>query len=181
MSDDQNHDEHQDQPQHATFDPHAEEAKQADQAPPEHVGFEGTEPTAPDGDGLDKGDEPLSIVDEWGGDYPAGTALFCAKFDAEDFDDDWGEGDFSEGATVAIRRGTGVPPQGWIIRHAHLSDLERTKAIIEKHASPDALAILYSLKDTAFDAFVEAWGKDGGMAPGKSNRSARRSANRKRR
>ena len=160
----------------------ARQAGPGRQGSTEHVGFEGTEPTTPDGDGLDKGDEPLSIVDEWGGDYPPGTPLFCAKFDAEDYNDEWGEGDFSEGATVAIRRGSGVPPQGWIIRHAHLSDLERTKAIIEKHASPwDALAILYSLKDSAFDAFVEAWGKDGGMAPGKSGRSARRSANRKRR
>ncbi|ASR77217.1 tail assembly chaperone [Mycobacterium phage Avocado] len=172
MSDEQNHDhdehqgdvEHQGEPQHVDFDPHAEEQKPEPPAPT-HVGFESTEPTAPIDDAED--DEPLSIVDEWGGDYPPGTSLFCAKFDAEDFDDDWGEGDFSEGATVAIKRGTGVPPQGWIIRHAHLSDLERTKAILEKHASPDALAILYSLKDTAFDAFVEAWGKDGGMAPGK--------------
>lgn len=176
MSDDHQHDE----AQHATFDPHAGDQDQ-DQKAPEHVGFEGTEPTAPDADGVEAGDEPLSIVEEWGGDYPAGTPLFCAKFDPEDFDDNWGEGDFTEGATVAIKRGNGTPPQGWILRHAHLSDLERTKAILEKHASPDALAILYSLKDQAFDAFVEAWGKDGGMAPGKSNRSARRSANRKRR
>jgi hypothetical protein len=173
MSDEHQHDEHQDQPQHTEFDPHAGDQPD-EQAEPEHAGLDGadTEP-APAGE--------LSIVEEWGGDYPAGTSLFCAKFDAEDFDSDWGEGDFEDGATVAIKRGTGVPPQGWIIRHAHLSDLERTKAILEKHASPDALAILYSLRDSAFDAFVEAWGKDGGMAPGKSNRSARRSANRKRR
>lgn len=176
MSDENQHDEqHQDQPQHATFDPRAED-QPAPKPEPEHVGFEETTPA----DQSDSDDE-LTVVEEWGGDYPAGTSLFCAKFDPEDFDDDWGEGDFTEGATVAIKRGTGVPPQGWIIRHAHLSDLERTKAILEKHASPDALAILYSLKDAAFDAFVEAWGKDGGMAPGKSNRSARRTANRKRR
>lgn len=164
------HDEHQD---HTHFDPHAPE-QPAEQPAPEHAGLDGadTEP-APAGE--------LSIVEEWGGDYPPGTALFCAKFDADDFDTDWGEGDFEDGATVAIRRGSGVPPQGWIIRHAHLSDLERTKAILEKHASPDALAILYSLKNSAFDAFVEAWGKDGGMTPGKSNRSARRSASTRRR
>lgn len=166
------HDEHQDH-DHTTFDPHA--AEQAPEAPaPEHAGLDDAEKApAPAGE--------LSIAEEWGGDYPPGTSLFCAKFDAEDFDSDWGEGDFEDGATVAIKRGTGVPPQGWIIRHAHLSDLERTKAILEKHASPDALAILYSLKDVAFDAFVEAWGKDGGMTPGKSNRSARRSASMKRR
>lgn len=170
------------QPEHVDFDPHAQDQAPAP-AEPEHVGFEGTQPTEPDADGVDDGDEPMSIVEEWGGDYPPGTPLFCAKFEAEDFADDvWGEGgDFSEGATVAIRRGNGMPPQGWIIRHAHLNDLERTKAIIEKHASPDALRILYSLKDAPFDAFVTAWGKDGGLEPGKSNRSARRAANRKRR
>lgn len=165
-------DEYQDQPQHSEF--HADVEDQGAAPEPEHAGLEGadTEP-APAG-------EP-SIVEEWGGDYPAGSALFCAKFDAEDFDTDWGEDEFPEGATVAIRRGTGIPPQGWIIRHAHLTDLERTKAILEKHASPDALRILYSLNDKTFDAFVEAWGKDGGMTPGKSNRSARRSANMRRR
>ncbi|QBP30229.1 tail assembly chaperone [Mycobacterium phage Pinnie] len=168
-------DDHNDQPEHVDFDPHAEDQAPAP-ASPEHVGFEDTTPA----DQAESDDE-LTIVEEWGGDYPKGSALFCAKFDADDFDDDWGEGDFSEGATVAIRRGTGMPPQGWIIRHAHLSDLERTKAILEKHASPDALRILYSLKDAAFDAFVTAWGKDGGLEPGKSNRSARRAANKKRR
>lgn len=167
--------EHEDQPQHAEFDPHAADQPVAPPAP-EHVGFGETTPAdeaEPDGE--------LTIAEEWGGDYPPGTSLFCARFDADDFDNDWGEGDFDEGATVAIRRGTGIPPQGWILRHAHLTDLERTKAILEKHASPDALRILYSLKDAAFDAFVEAWGKDGGMTPGKSKRSARRSGNTRRR
>ena len=163
-----------DQPQHAEFSRDVED--QGDKTEPDHVGFEDQDvdqPAEPDGE--------LSIVEEWGGDYPPGTALYCAKFDPDDFNTDWSEGDFSEGATVAIKRGTGVPPQGWIIRHAHLSDLERTKAILEKHASRDALAILYSLNDSVFDAFVEAWGKDGGMEPGKSNRSARRSGRTRRR
>ncbi|QFG09968.1 tail assembly chaperone [Mycobacterium phage Antsirabe] len=171
------------QPQHVDFDPHAQDQPAAAPAP-EHVGFEDTEPTAPDADGLDDGDEPMSIVDEWGGDYPPGTPLFCAKFDADDFETGvWGEGggDFSEGATVAIRRGNGMPPQGWVIEHAHLTDLERTKEILRLHASPDAQRIIFRLKDAAFDAFVTAWGKDGGLEPGKSNRSARRAANRKRR
>lgn len=172
MFDEHQHDEHQDQPQHTEFDPHADE-QQAEQPAPEHAGLDDAQLTEQVGE--------ESIAEEWGGDYPPGTSLFCAKFDAEDFSPEWGEGDFDEGATVAIRRGTGTPPQGWIIRHAHLSDLERTKAILEKHASADALAILYSLKDSAFDAFVEAWGKDGGMTPGKSRRSARRSGNMKRR
>lgn len=162
----------EDQPQHTEFRP--EPDGQGEQPAPEHAGLDGAG-TEPAGDG------ELSIAEEWGGDYPAGSALFCARFDAEDFDPDWSEGDFADGATVAIRRGSGLPPQGWILRHAHLSDLERTKAIIEKHASRDALSILYSLKDSAFDAFVEAWGKDGGMEPGKSNRSARRSASTRRR
>lgn len=178
MSDDHDH-----QGEHVDFDPHA--AEQADKPKPiEHAGFEGTEPTTPDADGLDEGDKPLSIVDEWAGDYPAGSQLFCAKFDAEDFEDGvWteGVGDFSEGSTVAIRRGNGLPPKGWILQHAHLNDGERSKLILEKHASPDALRILYALKDSVFEAFIDAWGKDGGMTPGKSNRSARRSANTRRR
>lgn len=126
-------------------------------------------------------DENAEIAKDWAEDYPAGSELFCAQFDADDFDDRWTEADYSDGATVAVRRGSGMPPQGWILRHAHLSDLERTKAILEKHASADALAILYDLKDGPFDDFLEAWGKDGGMQPGKSNRSARRSASSKRR
>lgn len=153
-----------------------DEEHQADKPAPDHVGFEETTPA----DQSDS-DPELTIAEEWGGDYPPGSALFCARFEAEDFDENWGEGDFSEGATVAIRRGEGAPPQGWILRHAHLSDLERTKAILERFASQDALAILYSLKDQAFDSFVEAWGKDGGMTPGKSNRSQRRAASKRRR
>ena len=168
--------------QHVDYDPHAQaEENETDNVVVEHAGFEGTEPHAPDADGLDEGEEPVSIVDEWGGDYPVGTQLFCAKFDADDFDASWGEGDYSDGATVAIQRGTGTPTEGWILKHAHLNDGERTKLILEKHASRDAMTILYSLKDQVFEAFIEAWGKDGGMQPGKSNRSARRSANRKRR
>lgn len=159
-------------PQHTDYSPN--DVEDQDVAEPVHAGLDDAEKDeAPEGG--------LSIVEEWGGDYPAGTSLFCASFDAEDFNSEWSEGDWSEGATVAIKRGTGTPPQGWIIRHAHLTDLERTKAILEKHASSDALAILYSLNDQSFDAFVEAWGKDGGMTPGKSNRSARRSASTKRR
>lgn len=126
-------------------------------------------------------DDAVDIAKDWSEDYAPGTELFCARFDPEDFDDHWSEDDYSEGATVAVRRGSGMPPQGWILRHAHLSDLERTKLILEKHASADALRILYDLKDRPFDDFLEAWGKDGGMQPGKSNRSARRSANSKRR
>lgn len=118
--------------EHTTYDPHAAEAEHQGDKPVEHAGFEGTEPTAPDADGLDAGDEPISIVDEWAGDYPAGTQLFCAKFDADDFDHSWGEGDYSEGATVAIKRGTGTPSEGWILRHAHLNDGERTKLILRE-------------------------------------------------
>lgn len=168
------HDEDQDQPQHAEFSRDVE--NQGDKPEPEHAGFEDTRPD----DDADA-DGELSIIEEWDGDYPSGTALFCAKFTADDFDSDWGEAKFPEGATVAIRRGSGRPSQGFILRHAQLSEGELTKVILERHASADALTILYSLKDTVFDAFVEAWGKDGGMTPGKSNRSARRSGSTRRR
>lgn len=171
------HDEHQDQPQHTEFDPHAAD-QSAERPAPEHAGFEHADPNAPVPD--DDGRE-MSIVEEWGEDYPPGTALFCAKFDADDFDNDWNDVEFGDGTTVAIRRGSGMPPKGWIMRHAHLTDLEREKVILSQHATPDAMQIITSLNDRAYTAFVEAWAKDGGVEPGKSNRSARRSASTKRR
>lgn len=124
------------------------------------------------------GVDPAAIAADWADDYPAGAELFCGTFVADDFDADYGT-EHPGGETVAIRRCERVPTPGWIRRHAELGDMERTFKLIEMHASPDALDILDGLKSQPWNDFVEAWGVDGGILP-KSNRSARRSASRKR-
>lgn len=117
---------------------------------------------------------PSSVADEWAEEYEPGTQLFGATFDAEDFDTEYGEA-FPDGTTVAVKRCISKPPPGWIRQHAHLSDLERTFALLERHCSDRALEILDSLKEEPWSDFVEQWGKDGGLVEGKSRRSARRS------
>ncbi|QFG14065.1 hypothetical protein I5G97_gp090 [Mycobacterium phage Curiosium] len=114
------------------------------------------------------------ILDDWREEYDEGTELFVGKFDADDFDADYGVAEFDEGATIAVKRCLRKPPPGWIRQHAHLSDLERTFALIEMHASDRALEILDSLGEKPWNEFVEAWGKDGGLIEGKSRKSARR-------
>ncbi|ASR84771.1 tail assembly chaperone [Mycobacterium phage Hurricane] len=112
-------------------------------------------------------DEQTSIAAEWAQDYPEGAQLFVGKFDAEEFDDEYGVADFPEGATIAVKRCLRKPPPGWIRQHAHLSDMQRTFALIEMHASERALEILDSLQQKPWDDFVEAWGRDGGLIEGK--------------
>ncbi|AYR01084.1 hypothetical protein SEA_LEMOND_19 [Mycobacterium phage LeMond] len=112
-------------------------------------------------------DERASIADEWAEDYPEGTELFVGQFDADQFDPDYGVAEFPEGATIAVKRCLRKPPPGWIRQHAHLSDLERTFALIEMHASERALEILDSLDEKPWNDFVEGWGKDGGLIEGK--------------
>lgn len=124
-----------------------------------------------------------SVVDrpEYG-DYPAGTEVFSAKFDADDFQDPmWTDGrSYPDGAVISIRRGQ-APPQGWVMRHAHLSDLERAELVFRMHADADALTVMYDLTDDALDEFVKAWDADGGVTPGKSPRSTRQSRRTKKR
>lgn len=117
---------------------------------------------------------PAEVAEEWADDYPEGAELFGATFDADDFDTEYGS-EYPDGTTVAVKRCLRKPPPGWIRKHAHLSDLERTFALIEQHCSDRALDILDSLKETPWNDFVERWGIDGGLIEGKSNRSARRS------
>lgn len=119
--------------------------------------------------------EPPSIADEWADDYPPGTELFVAAFDADDFDDVYGENEYPEGSTLAVMRCSHKPQPGWVRKHAHMSDLERTFALIEMHASERALAILDDLKEGPWNDFIDKWGRDGGLIQGKSARSARRS------
>lgn len=129
-------------------------------------------------DKTDAGTPPTvapDIAAEWADEYDAGTELFGASFDAEDFDTEYGS-EFPDGTTIAVKRCLRKPPPGWIRQHAHLSDLERTFALIEKHCSERALEILDSLKEKPWNDFVEQWGRDGGLIEGKSNRSSRRSS-----
>lgn len=117
------------------------------------------------------------------GDYPAGTEVFSAKFDAEDFQDPmWLDGrEYPNGAVITIRRGK-TPPQGWLLRHQHLSNLKRADLVFRMHADDDALDALYDLTNESFDEFVIAWNDDGGgVTPGKSPRSTKRSKTTKRR
>ncbi|AJA43689.1 tail assembly chaperone [Mycobacterium phage Findley] len=107
-----------------------------------------------------------TIAEEWADEYDAGAELFCATFDADDFDPEYGT-EYPDGTTVAVRRCLRKPPPGWIRQHAHLSDLERTFALIEKHCSDKALDILDSLSEKPWNGFVEAWGRDGGLIEGK--------------
>lgn len=117
---------------------------------------------------------PADIAADWVDDYEDGAELFGATFDADDFDTDYGNA-YPDGTTVAVKRCLRKPPPGWIRKHAHMSDLERTFALIEQHCSDRALEILDSLKEEPWNDFVERWGLDGGLIEGKSNRSARRS------
>lgn len=119
--------------------------------------------------------EHEAIVEDWKNEYDEGAQLFVGKFDAEDFDPEYGVAEYPEGATVAVRRCLRKPPPGWIRQHAHLSDMERTFALIEKHSCDRALDILDSLNEEKWNEYVEAWGRDGGLIEGKSRRSARRS------
>jgi len=109
------------------------------------------------------------------GDYPAGTEVFSASFDAEDFQDPmWLEGrEYLGGAVISIRRES-APPQGWILRHLHLSDLERAELVFRMHADEASLTALYDLKDEAFEKFIQDWDRDGGVNPGKLPASTRR-------
>lgn len=126
-----------------------------------------------------EGVDPSAIAKEWADKYPAGAELFCGTFDADDFDDFYGEKSFPDKTTIAIRRGTRKPTPGWIRRHSHLGAKQITLAVLEKHASERALEILDNLTSEAWEDFIDAWGDDGEILP-KSSRSARRSANKKR-
>ena len=121
-----------------------------------------------------EGIDPKEIAADWAEDYPEGSELFCGTFDAEDFDTEFGGEEYPDGTTVAVKRCTRRPTPGWVRKHAHMSDLERTFALLELHASDEALDILDSLGEDAWNDFVQAWGQDGGIIP-KSSRSARRS------
>lgn len=117
---------------------------------------------------------PADVAADWADDYEEGAELFGATFDADDFDTEYGD-EYPDGTTVAVKRCTSKPTPGWIRKHAHMSDLERTFALIEKHSAPRALDILDSLKEEPWQEFMERWGRDGGLIEGKSPRSSRRS------
>lgn len=123
----------------------------------------------------DDADVAADPAAEWVEDYPEGTELFGATFDAEDFDTEYGGNAYPDGTTLAVKRCLRRPPPGWIRKHKHLSDLERTFALIESHCCDRALEILDSLKEEPWNEFVEQWGLDGGLIEGKSRASLQRS------
>lgn len=146
-------------------------ARTADETPAAPVAH-----TAPDGT-----DDVAEIASDWADAYPAGTELFVGEFGPDDFETgDYADSDYSDGATVAVKRCVKKPPPGWIRKHSHLSDLERTFALLEMHACQEALDVLDALNADAWNEYVEKWGEDGGLVPGKSTRSSRRAARRSR-
>lgn len=130
--------------------------------------------------------EPNSIADEWADEYPEGAQLFCARFDADDFDSFWGEAEHPDGETIAVRAAE-RPSSGFFARNRERSPQQLGFDVIERHMSDRAREIFYDLNDEAQSEFVERWSGDTfdeGSSAGKvtsSNRSSRRAANRKRR
>lgn len=116
------------------------------------------------------------------GDYPAGTEVFSAKFDAEDFlDPEFNDGrEYPDGAIISIKRGKPIP-QAWIIRHAGMDHDLRLKLYLKIFADDDALMAIFDLNDEAYKEFFDAWDEDGGVTPGKSPRSTKPSKRKKRR
>jgi len=120
-----------------------------------------------------------AVLAEWSDEYPEGVDLFCAAFEAEDFDDLYGS-PHPDGATVAVRRCV-APTPGFLARNRHVPEEEIGFVLLEKHASPRALDIINDLTTEAWTSFAESWQADGVGEAGKSNRSSRRAASKSRR
>lgn len=116
------------------------------------------------------------------GDYPAGTEVFSAKFDAEDFlPAKFNDGrEYPDGAIIRVERGSEIP-QSWVIRHAGMDYDLRIQKYLSIFADREALTAILDLTGDAFDEFFEAWDADGGVTPGKSQKSTPRSKRKKRR
>ena len=116
------------------------------------------------------------------GEYPAGTEVFSAKFDAEDFlDPMFNDGrEYPDGAVITIKRGKAIP-KAWILRHASVDPDLRLKLYMQIFADEDAMTAIFDLTDDGFKEFFDAWDADGGVTPGKSPRSTRLSKPKKRR
>ena len=116
------------------------------------------------------------------GDYPAGTEVFSAKFDAEDFlDSMFNDGrEYPDGAVIAIKRGKPIP-KAWVIRHSNVDPDLRLKIYMQIFADDDAMTAIFDLNDDAFKEIFDAWDADGGVTPGKSPRSTQPSKRKKRR
>ncbi|MFT9765339.1 hypothetical protein ACM0CA_22675 [Mycobacteroides abscessus subsp. abscessus] len=152
--------------------PDTEDVKVADQAADDVPAVEHT--AAPDID------DAADIAADWADAYPPGSELFVGEFGPEDFETgEYAEGEYPDGATVAVKRCIKKPPPGWIRKHAGMGDLERTFALLELHACPEALDVLDALTADAWNEYVERWGEDGGLVSGNSRRAARRAARRK--
>src|SRR5699024_7368385 len=99
---------------------------------------------------------PRRIVEDWVGEYPSGTKLFCARFDAEDFDPFWGEAAHPDGETIAVRVAE-RPSSGFFARHRDRTPRQLGFDVIERHMSARAREIFYDLADDAQSEFVETW------------------------
>lgn len=140
-----------------------------------------TEPTL---DEATETDAPASIDDEWADEYPEDAQLFCAKFDAEDFDDFYGR-PHPNGETIAVRFAK-PPTSGFFARNRDRTPVQLGFDVIQQHMCERAWNIFCDLNDDAQNEFVEKWSGDtfnqesAGKATG-SNRSSRRAENKKRR
>lgn len=116
------------------------------------------------------------------GDYPAGTEVFSAKFDADDFlDPMFNDGrEYPKGAVITLKRGKEMP-QAWILRHAGVDYDVRLRMYLKIFADDDAMIAIFDLNDEAFEEFFDAWDRDGGVTPGKSPKSTQRSKRTKKR
>lgn len=116
------------------------------------------------------------------GDYPAGTEVFSAKFDAEDFlPAKFNDGrEYPDGAIITIERGQEIP-QSWLIRHAGMDYDLRLRKYMGIFADDDAMMAIFDLTGEKFDEFFDAWDEDGGVTPGKSPRSTKPSKRKRRR
>ena len=132
----------------------------------------------------DAPESPDAIAADWADEYPEGAQLFCAKFEADDFDSFYGD-PHPDGETIAIRVAQ-RPSAGFFARHRDRTPQQLGFDVIERHMSERAWDIFCDLTDEAQNEFVETWSGDtfkedsAGKATG-SNRSSRRAANRKRR
>lgn len=116
------------------------------------------------------------------GEYPAGTEVFSAKFDAEDFlDPMFNDGrEYPQGAVISVKRGKAIP-KAWLIRHSNVDPDLRLKLYMSIFADNDAMMAIFDLGDDAWQEFFDAWDEDGGVTPGKSPRSTQPSKRKKRR
>lgn len=127
-----------------------------------------------------EGADPAAIAADWADDYPLGAELFCGTFDAADFSDIYGNAEYPDGTTVAVRRFQ-TPNAGFLEEHIGDEDVKLALTMLRMHCSDRAWKILTNLTADVFAEFSEAWQEDSTGGKGKSNRSSRRAASKSKR